>query len=82
MMVDHELTSMMTPQYDFTGDSITSRERTTIVVKIGTPFLVTHCMELLIVDQWSAYHGVLSRPTLKDLLAVTCIHHQCIKVSY
>ncbi|KAL2541450.1 Uncharacterized protein Adt_02428 [Abeliophyllum distichum] len=36
-------------------------------------------MEFLIVDTRSAYHGVLGRPTLKDLHAVISIHNMAIK---
>ncbi|KAL2479828.1 Uncharacterized protein Adt_32794 [Abeliophyllum distichum] len=36
-------------------------------------------MEFLIVDTRSSYHGVLGRPALKDLQAVTSIHHLAMK---
>ncbi|KAL2498169.1 Uncharacterized protein Adt_23719 [Abeliophyllum distichum] len=36
-------------------------------------------MEFLVVDTHSTYHGVLGRPALKDLQAVTSIHHLVMK---
>ncbi|XP_022858151.1 uncharacterized protein LOC111379057 [Olea europaea var. sylvestris] len=38
-------------------------------------------MEFLIVDSRSAYHGILGRPVVKELGAVTSIHHLCMKFS-
>ncbi|KAL2541913.1 Uncharacterized protein Adt_02891 [Abeliophyllum distichum] len=38
-------------------------------------------MEFLLVDTHSAYHGVFSRPVLKDLEVVTSIHHLAMKFS-
>lgn len=37
-------------------------------------------MGFLIVDSRLTYHGVLGRPTLKDLGVVTSIHHLCMEV--
>lgn len=36
-------------------------------------------MEFLVVDSRSTYHGVLRKPTLKELWDVTLIHHLCMK---
>ncbi|KAL2542154.1 Uncharacterized protein Adt_03132 [Abeliophyllum distichum] len=36
-------------------------------------------MEFLIVDTYSTYHGVLGNPMLKNLQAVTSIHHLAMK---
>lgn len=36
-------------------------------------------MEFLIIDSRLTYHGVLGRPTLKDLGAITFIYHLCMK---
>ncbi|KAL2505512.1 Reverse transcriptase domain-containing protein [Abeliophyllum distichum] len=36
-------------------------------------------MKFMIVDTRSAYHGVLGRPALKDLQAITSIHHLAMK---
>lgn len=36
-------------------------------------------MEFLVVDQRSAYHGVLRRLSLKKLWGVTSTHHPCMK---
>lgn len=52
----------------------------TLAVEMGTPLLTTrHFMEFLMVDHRFAYHGVLGRPALKELWAVTSIHHLRMK---
>lgn len=80
MAVDHELTPMSSPLYGFTGDSIIPRGKITIAVEMGAlPQVAHHFMEFLVLDRRSAYHGVLGRPALKELWAVTSIHHLCIK---
>lgn len=76
MILDHQLTPTTTPLYGFTGDSITPREKITLVVEMGeSPQTTINFMEFLIVDSQSAYHGVLDRPALKELGAVTSIHY-------
>ncbi|XP_022848738.1 uncharacterized protein LOC111371051 [Olea europaea var. sylvestris] len=43
------------------------------------PLTIHNFMEFLVGDHHSAYHGVLGRPVLKELCAVTSIHNLCIK---
>ncbi|KAL2504651.1 Uncharacterized protein Adt_20272 [Abeliophyllum distichum] len=79
--VDHELTTISKPLFDFTGDSLIPRGRITLVVDLEEPSChLRKFMEFLIVDIRSAYHGVLERPALKDLQAVTSIHHLAMKI--
>jgi ribonuclease HI len=80
MEVDHELSPINSPLFGFTGDSIVPRGKITLAMEIGAEPLVTrNFMEFLVVDSRSAYHGVLGRPALKELCAVTSIHHLCMK---
>ncbi|KAL2465863.1 Uncharacterized protein Adt_41714 [Abeliophyllum distichum] len=76
MDVDHELTAISEPLFGFTGDSLIPRGRITLVVDFGEPPChLKKFMEFFIVDTRFAYHGVLGRHALKDLQAVTSIHH-------
>ncbi|KAL2526895.1 Uncharacterized protein Adt_11949 [Abeliophyllum distichum] len=43
------------------------------------PYYLKKFMEFLVVDTHSAYDRVLERPTLKDLQAITSIHHLAMK---
>lgn len=80
---------MSLPLYGFTGDSIIPRGKITLVVEMeASPQVAHHFMEFLVVDRRSAYHRVLGRyhrvlgrPALKELWAVTSIHHLCMKFS-
>lgn len=47
---------------------------------MGEPMVVAHYfMEFLVVDHWPVYHGVLVNTALKELWAVTSIHHLYMK---
>ncbi|XP_022846413.1 uncharacterized protein LOC111369168 [Olea europaea var. sylvestris] len=82
MILDHQLTLTTTPLYGFTGDSITLKGKITLAVKMGESLQTTmNFMEFFIVDNQSTYHGVLGRPALKELGAVSSIHHLCMKFS-
>lgn len=66
--------------YRFAGDNIITRAKITLATKIGVAPLAAHnLMKFLVVDHHSAYHGVLGRPSLKELWAVTSIHYLCMK---
>lgn len=43
--------------------------------------IVRQFMKFIVVDSRPTYHRVLGRPTLKELWAITSIHHLCIKFS-
>lgn len=75
MLVDHELNPMAKPLYWFAGNSIVLWEGLLWQLKWAHP----HFMEFLTVDHRFAYHGVLGRPALKELWAVTSIHHLRMK---
>lgn len=80
MKVYHMLTLVTSSLYKFTGDSIILRGKITLATKIRvTPLTAHKFMEYLMVDHRSAYNGVLRRPTLKELWAVTSIHDLCMK---
>ncbi|XP_022856189.1 uncharacterized protein LOC111377343 [Olea europaea var. sylvestris] len=81
IILDHELTPTTTSLYGFTGDSITSKGKIILAVEMGeSPQTTMNFMEFLIVDSRSAYHGVLSRPALKELEVVTSIYHLYMKL--
>lgn len=67
MEVDHALDPMNSPFYGFTGDKVVLRGKITLVIEMGMEPLTTHFMEFLVVDNRSAYHKVLGRPTLNEL---------------
>ncbi|KAL2479865.1 Uncharacterized protein Adt_32831 [Abeliophyllum distichum] len=78
--VDHELTAISEPLFGFMGDSLVLRGRITLAVDFREPPChLKKFMKFLIVYTRSAYHGVLGKPTLKDLQAVTSIHHLVMK---
>lgn len=80
MEVDHEVTSVTSPLYGFTGDSIIQRGKFNLAIEIGiAPFIAHYFMEFLVLDHRSTYHRVLGRPTLKELQAITSIHHLYMK---
>ncbi|CAI9762902.1 unnamed protein product [Fraxinus pennsylvanica] len=81
MAMDHELTPMSSPLYGFIVDRIIPRGKITLAVEMGaSPQIAHHFMEFLVVDRRCAYHGVLGRPALKELWAVTSIYHLCMKL--
>lgn len=76
------MNSLSSPSLYMASPEITSllMEKTTLAVEMGE-FTQTslNFMEFLVVDSRSAYHGVLGKPALKDLGAVTLIHHLYMK---
>ncbi|KAL2519106.1 Uncharacterized protein Adt_15353 [Abeliophyllum distichum] len=82
MDVDHELIAISEPLFNFTRDSLVSQGRIILTVDFREPLCyLRKFMEFLIVDTHSAYHGVFRRPALKDLQAITSIHHLAMKFS-
>ncbi|KAL2487247.1 Uncharacterized protein Adt_32003 [Abeliophyllum distichum] len=82
MNIDVPLEPSTEPLYGFTGDCVTPKGIIRLAVTMGEEPLAAHTfMEFLVVDRRSAYHGVLGRPALKELWAVTSIHHLCMKFS-
>ncbi|KAL2472128.1 Uncharacterized protein Adt_40264 [Abeliophyllum distichum] len=82
MNIDVPLEPSTEPLYGFTGDCVTPKGIIRLAVTMGEEPLAAHTfMKFLVVDRRSAYHGVLCRPALKELWAVTSIHHLCMKFS-
>ncbi|KAL2525974.1 Uncharacterized protein Adt_11028 [Abeliophyllum distichum] len=82
MNIDVPLEPSTEPFYGFTGDCVTPKGIVRLAVTMGEEPLAAHIfMEFLVVDKRSAYHEVLDRPVLKELWAVTSIHHLCMKFS-
>ncbi|KAL2526719.1 Uncharacterized protein Adt_11773 [Abeliophyllum distichum] len=82
MDVDHELTALSEATIRFHGDSLIPRGRIILAVDFGKPPChLRKFMEFLIVDTRFTYHRVFGRPVLKDLQAVTSIHHLAMKFS-
>lgn len=74
MEVDHELTLVTFPMYEFRGDIILSRGKITLATKMGmTPLRAYNVMEFSAVDHHSNYHRLLGRSVLKELWTVTSI---------
>ncbi|KAL2534608.1 Ribonuclease H [Abeliophyllum distichum] len=72
MNIDVPLEPSTEPLYGFTGDCVTPKGIIRLAVTMGEEPLAAHTfMEFLVVDRRSAYHGVLGRPALKELWAVT-----------
>ncbi|KAL2497049.1 Uncharacterized protein Adt_22599 [Abeliophyllum distichum] len=80
MNIDISLEPSTEPLYGFTGDCVTPKGIICLAITMAEEPLATHTfMEFLVVDRRSAYHGVLGRPALKELWAVTSIHHLYMK---
>ncbi|KAL2479946.1 Uncharacterized protein Adt_32912 [Abeliophyllum distichum] len=81
MNIDAQLERSAEPIYGFTGDCVTTKGVIRQAVIMEKEPLATHTfMEFLVVDRRSTYHGVLlGRPALKELWAMTSIHHLCMK---
>lgn len=80
MEVKQALTPVTSPIYGFTGDSLIPRGKIGLAVEMGeVPLVSKNLMKFLVVDHRSAYHGVLGRPALTELWAVTSVHHLCMK---
>ena len=76
----HKLTPTPTPLYGFTGDSLIPVGSVNLALTVGTyPRIATVMANFLVVDCPSAFNAVLGRPTLKELRAITSIHHLLMK---
>ena len=74
----HKLTP--TPLYGFTGDSLIRVGSIKLAMTVGTYRRISTVMKnFFVVDYPSAFNAVLGRPTLKELRAVTSIHHLLMK---
>ena len=76
----HKLTHTPILLYGFTGDSLIPVGSIKLAMTVGTyPRISTVMENFLVVDCPSAFNVILGRPTLKELRAVTSIHHLLIK---
>ena len=74
------LTSMISPIYGFTRNSVIPKRTIKLVVTRGDPPLtVTIVIDFLTVNCPSTFNGVLGKPLLRDLKAMTSIHYLTIK---
>ncbi|KAL2480497.1 Uncharacterized protein Adt_33463 [Abeliophyllum distichum] len=63
-------------KYTRQGDSFISKRKISLAVEVGKELLLArNFMEFLIIDRRSTYNGMLGHPALKQLMAVTSIHH-------
>ena len=76
----HQLTPAPTPLYGFTRDNLTLVGSIMLAIMVGTCHRISTVMaNLLVVDYPLAFNAVLGRLTLKELRAVTSIHHLLMK---
>ena len=74
------MTSMTSPLYGFTEDSVIPEGTIKLVVTLGEPpQMATVMIDFLVVKCPSAFNGVLGRPLLKALKAITSFHCLTIK---
>ena len=74
------MTPMTSPLYGFTGDSVIPEGTIKLTVTLREPpQTVTVMIDLLTVKCPLAFNGVLGRPLLKALKAVTSIHYLIMK---
>ena len=79
-LIESELSPAVSPFYGFTGDHVTLRGIVKLAVTIGEhPRVPTIIVGLLVVDCPSAVNGIIGRPLLKALKAVTSIYHLTMK---
>ena len=70
-----DLHPMTAPLYGFTGDSVIPEGTIKLAITLGeTPQSVTIVIDFLVINCTSAFNGVLGRPLLRTLKAVTSTH--------
>ena len=76
----HKLIPTPTPLYGFTRDSLIPVGSINLAIIVGTYLRISTVMaNFFVVDYPSAFNAVLGRLTLKELRAVTSIHHLLMK---
>ena len=66
--------------YGFTGDSIIPLGVITLPMTLGKyPRQSCIMADFLVIDQPSAFNTILGRPSLRELRAITSIHHLLMK---
>ncbi|KAL2542652.1 Uncharacterized protein Adt_03630 [Abeliophyllum distichum] len=80
MDVDHKLTAISELLFSFSRDCLIPQGRITFIVDYGEPpYHLKKFIQYIVVDTHFAYHGVLGKPVLKDLQAVTSIYYLVMK---
>ncbi|XP_073308369.1 uncharacterized protein [Primulina huaijiensis] len=75
-----EFEPVSTPLYGFAGHAIPPLGQIVLPLSLGTdPRRVTKMIAFTVVDNPSAYNGILGRPALKDFRAVASTYHQKLK---
>ena len=68
------------PVFRFTVDSVTHKGVISLPVTVGDyPKQSCVMVDILVIDQPSAFNVVLGRPSLRALKAITCIYHLLMK---
>ena len=79
-LTESELNPTTLPLYGFTGDHVSPKGTIKLVMTMGEhPRLSTVMVEFLIFDCPLAFNGVIGRPLLKALKAITSIYHLTMK---
>ena len=79
-LAESDLNPTTSPLYGFTGDHVVPKGTTKLTVTMGKhPRMSTVIANFLIVDCPSAIIGIIKRPFLKALKAVTSIYHLNMK---
>ena len=79
-LTERKLSPTTSPLYGFTRDHVIPKGTLKLAVTVGEhPRLSTVMTEFLIVDFPSTFNGVIGRPLLKALKAVTSIYYLTMK---
>ena len=70
------------PVYGFTGDSVIPLGVISLPMTLGEYPRQSYVMvDFLVIDQPSTFNAVIGRPSLRELRAITSIHHLLMKFS-
>ena len=79
-LAESDLNPTASPLYGFTGDHVVPKGKAKLTITVGeqpqTSMVVTN---FLIVDCPLAINGIIGRPLLKALKAITSIYHLTVK---
>lgn len=79
-LFDYLWIPMVKPKYGFVGVSYIPMGQFMLTVELNEePIAFQGHADYLIMDSKSSYNGILGRPALKQLEAITSIYHLCSK---
>ena len=79
-LTESELSPTTSPLYEFTGDHVIPRGTVKLVVTVGEyPRVSIVVTKFHVLDCLSVVNGIIGRPILKALKALTSIYHLTIK---